>query len=558
MESLQLTIQMMQQKEAEHKAELNKVYAAVQSIQQGASNATTTKRIKDTPPVYWYAIAKGGSGPNDVGVFTFAEAREKLTGVEGPVWRRVSTEQEGWDFIVDYQEQQLLTVTLPKALPMAVPSAKPAVGKIPEMTAVPVEKWYAVAKGRVPESVGVYNSSAKAALEVEGVSNACFKSFKTEDEAALFLLEYQEQKELTSLQAAVSGMKLPISTNNRTTIAPTGDGEVEKGKSEGKIFDIVYTEETTLRQGLVPHPRSLPSQVQMHLLGQALDVAPLPYSVATGAADSADSGAALSRALATMAGTQSDMELGGEPMDLNWKSGGKISLTSIKTLTQLRERLSELRQGKRAVEQTLLGRISSFLQHAGYEASIANEWAVGSILYRIGCDSQYFYIQLHEHILGQAWEDETSCDFDNAKLEIEHHAAELRRHRTMYSSRIMMICSVYAYLRDQSAGNFRSAKLQEKRQKIQMLAMKKQAAQVESTYQKMKELQSKATNNGQDNNNGRRDKNKPMCWKCHQAGIHTGGKDNCLWKNLSDDEAKAKALEWVAAKQAQIGGQNRG
>jgi hypothetical protein len=255
----------------------------------------------DTPPVYWYAIAKGGSGPNDVGVFTFAEAREKLTGVEGPVWRRVSTEQEGWDFIVDYQEQQLLTVTLPKALSMAVPSAKPAVGKIPEMTAAPVEKWYAVAKGRVPESVGVYNSWAKAALEVEGVSNACFKSFKTEDEAALFLLEYQEQKELTSLQAAVSGMKLPISTNNRTTIAPTGDGEVEKGtlggmggrvtgpdpsqKSEGKIFDIVYTEETTLRQGLVPHPRSLPSQVQMHLLGQALDVAPLPYSVATGAAD---------------------------------------------------------------------------------------------------------------------------------------------------------------------------------------------------------------------------------------------------------------------------------
>mmetsp|Transcript_15717 Transcript_15717/g.22435 ORF Transcript_15717/g.22435 Transcript_15717/m.22435 type:complete len:275 (+) Transcript_15717:1897-2721(+) len=260
-----------------------------------------------------------------------------------------------------------------------------------------------------------------------------------------------------------------------------------------------------------------------------------------------------------MAGTQTDMELGGDPMDLNWKSGSKISLTSIKSLAQLQERLSELRQGKRAVEQTLLGRISSVLQHAGYDANIANEWAVGSILYRIGCDSQYFYIQLHEHNLGQAWEEETSCDFDNAKPEIEHHAAELRCRRTMYSSRIMMVCAVYAYLRDQSAGNFRSAKLQEKRQKIQMLAVKKHVAQVESTYQKMKELQTKAytTDNGNGNNNGRRnDRNKPMCWKCHQAGVHTGGKDNCLWKNLSDDEAKAKALEWVAAKQAQIGGQN--
>ena len=58
----------------------------------------------------------------------------------------------------------------------------------------------------------------------------------------------------------------------------------------------------------------------MHLLGQALDVAPLPYSVATGTVESGDSGVALSRALATMAGTQTDMELGGEPMDLNWKS----------------------------------------------------------------------------------------------------------------------------------------------------------------------------------------------------------------------------------------------
>lgn len=193
-------------------------------------------------------------------------------------------------------------------------------------------------------------------------------------------------------------------------------------------------------------------------MGQALDVTALPYSVASPSNESMDSTAALSRALASMAGTQTDLELGGDPMDLNWKANHKISLTSIKTLSQLRERLTELRQGKRAIEQTLLGRITSVLQHAGYEPTLAAEWAVNSILYRIGCDSQTFYMQLHEHILDKVWDDEATCDFDNAKLEIDHHLAELRRLRTMYSSRIMMICATYVYLRDQSAANFRSAR----------------------------------------------------------------------------------------------------
>jgi hypothetical protein len=89
-----------------------------------------------------------------------------------------------------------------------------------------------------------------------------------------------------------------------------------------------------------------------------------------------------------------------------------------------------------------------------------------------------------------------------------------------------------------------------------MAAMKKQVAQVESTFQKLKELSNKHTNDNGNNNGHRNDKNKPMCWKCHQAGIHAGGKDNCLWKNLSDDEAKAKANEWVLAKQAQIANKN--
>mmetsp|Transcript_15717 Transcript_15717/g.22434 ORF Transcript_15717/g.22434 Transcript_15717/m.22434 type:complete len:351 (+) Transcript_15717:209-1261(+) len=95
MATLRQTIQLMQQKEVDHRAELKKVYAAVQSIQTGATDELN-KPPKAQAPAFWYAISKGGPGVNDTGVFTFAEARQKLAGVTDGVWRRrVSSDQEG-------------------------------------------------------------------------------------------------------------------------------------------------------------------------------------------------------------------------------------------------------------------------------------------------------------------------------------------------------------------------------------------------------------------------------------------------------------------------------
>jgi hypothetical protein len=50
-------------------------------------------------------------------------------------------------------------------------------------------------------------------------------------------------------------------------------------KVEGKVFGNLINDETALCKGLVHHPRSIPMQVQVHLLGQALSVTALPYSV---------------------------------------------------------------------------------------------------------------------------------------------------------------------------------------------------------------------------------------------------------------------------------------
>mmetsp|Transcript_28796 Transcript_28796/g.41239 ORF Transcript_28796/g.41239 Transcript_28796/m.41239 type:complete len:182 (+) Transcript_28796:1956-2501(+) len=112
----------------------------------------------------------------------------------------------------------------------------------------------------------------------------------------------------------------------------------------------------------------------------------------------------------------------------------------------------------------------------------------------------------------------------------------------MYSNRIMMVCATYAYLRDQSTDNFRSSKLQEKRQKLQAASMNKKVALVESTYKKMQQDFSKNTANPNGGGGRNGDKNKPMCWKCLQPGIHTGGKDNLIGRISATRKPRPKLL----------------
>jgi hypothetical protein len=65
-------------------------------------------------------------------------------------------------------------------------------------------------------------------------------------------------------------------------------------KNEGKLFDIVFTEENILCFGLVPHPHTMSPQVHVHLMGQDSDVTALPFSVASSTSECMNSSAALS------------------------------------------------------------------------------------------------------------------------------------------------------------------------------------------------------------------------------------------------------------------------
>jgi hypothetical protein len=94
------------------------------------------------------------------------------------------------------------------------------------------KKCYAIARGRTADSVGKYTSWAMASAEVEGVINACFKSFDSEVEEKFFILAYKEQRDVTpsSLQAAVQ--ELPAVQGSMLSMpqpTPEQDGNGSSG-----------------------------------------------------------------------------------------------------------------------------------------------------------------------------------------------------------------------------------------------------------------------------------------------------------------------------------------
>jgi hypothetical protein len=243
--------------------------------------------------------------------------------------------------------------------------------------------------------------------------------------------------------------------------------------------------------------------------------------------------------------------MGGRPPDLNWRSGRKLAIETITSTEILEERLKELRETQRTNEQTVLYDLSSVLRCAGFSEAVAEEWVTMSIIYRVSVDSQLYYIQLHERFQARQYDDSAKCDFKNAKLEIEFHAANLRRIREAYSARLQVICKVYCYLREQVRVSFNSHKLTEKRAKLHYAELREQARILSELQSQLKDMKKAKpiTDHGSGDNNG---KKKNVCWKCQQSGAHTGGRENCPWKDLSNEAARAKGAEYVANKHGSV------
>lgn len=123
MRSFQDTLLEMQRREDAQRMEMERLQNMVKAIQQPAlpivNTLSTTLPPTHNPPVpILYAVALGHR-PESVGVHDFTTAEAEIKGVPEAVWRRVTTVKEGWEFIADHQEKQLLA---PPVLPNPVPT----------------------------------------------------------------------------------------------------------------------------------------------------------------------------------------------------------------------------------------------------------------------------------------------------------------------------------------------------------------------------------------------------------------------------------------------------
>jgi hypothetical protein len=139
--------------------------------------------------------------------------------------------------------------------------------------------------------------------------------------------------------------------------------------------------------------------------------------------ENADNNALLSRALSSLAGAANDLTLGGAPADHNWRTSKRITFTDLKNRAMVEERLKDLQDGQYLVHSTTKNNLASVLVMAGYDPIIAMEWTSQSYLYHMSVQGLEYYIRLHQRILTLTLND--NGNFDQAKLEIEHHSKAL-------------------------------------------------------------------------------------------------------------------------------------
>jgi hypothetical protein len=144
-------------------------------------------------------------------------------------------------------------------------------------------------------------------------------------------------------------------------------------------------------------------------------------------------------------------------------------------------------------------------------------WGYGGYMIRIPLASFDYYLSLHNHWLELISIDE--ADFSCVAMEIgDHHAEELEIIRDTSEYRSQCLCLIYSYLRDNHGSGWFSAALQSKRN-MELL-------------KGMGSVSSEASGGA--------------CIKCGGTTLHTGGKQECPWKNAKDGDARRKGLRKLA------------
>jgi hypothetical protein len=192
--------------------------------------------------------------------------------------------------------------------------------------------------------------------------------------------------------------------------------------------------------------------------------------------------------------------LGGQPnyagtRDPYFKGKSKNGLRDIKTQEDLQERLNNLHSNAGLVLAQVENNIKAVLLAENFSYQAAGTYASSSPYLKISQASLEAFIGLHLHLFSVS----LSRGWDYANMELEHHIKKLASFRSVYQTRLQIVCHIYCYLRDQKKAGWQSLAVQG----LQLQTLMRQAG-------------------------GKADSLATMCGCMHcKSSLHTGGRANC-------------------------------
>jgi hypothetical protein len=506
-------------------------------------------------PKHYYGVGHGLEGA--FGVYTsWGEAAPLVVGVSKAIFQRFGTWQEANEFVTATQALRKERID---SQPTGTPDS---------------DVWYSVTNSKTGY-YEIFPSWPAAQLHVVNVSGASVKKFRTYCEAQDYVNRHASAWELKTANsprpeepsrmsqqppfqapaptphviAAPSQFNRAPQLNPGTPAATPSGGALSlyppgmlmgEDPSTGKTDELFKIDidgsEEELQDALCPP--DLSEAMAKSLINGTIDSVALPGGLNNGG---------------ELEGTSSDVGMLGEALeelvtqsrgaagksgrsDLRWRNEKRTSIRSINSEIKLRTRIKHLKKLMPKVQKRMETLVATSCKRSGWTDQIRiHTWSSYGYLPVIVMSSLRGYLALHEHLLELAIE----CGWDYISTELDHHVEEMELIRTLADTRIHAICSLYCYLRDCKDKSWYSTSIQQKRN-VAMVTGSSPRIQPQfppSASEIASQAEPRSTGMA-----------ALCCMKCHTC-LHTGGANECPWKNQSDDNARkagAKALKNLA------------
>jgi viroplasmin and RNaseH domain-containing protein len=506
-----------------------------------------TKSSKEPKPKYFYGVGHGHNGI--FGVYhSWGEVGPLVVGVSKAIFQRFGNQQEAQDFVDAIQ-----------ALKQQQTEAQPS-------GTVVSDTWYAITNSKTGH-YDIFPSWPEAQSHVINVSGASVRKFRTYGEAQLYVEGHasaweQRPSEGASLREnRLADHKMPakptfenyhvsteaIQVQPRSPKVTTTGGPLalyppsilmgtdpSTGKSE-EVFNIdVEISEEELQDALCPP--DLAESMARSLINGTIDAVALPGGLNSGGEleESAGDVGVIGEALEELVSQNRGSTGKTGRTDLRWRTEKRTSIRGITSEAKLKTRIKHLKKLMPKVQKRMETLTSTACKRSGWsDLTRIHTWSTYGYLPVIVMSSLRWYLELHEHLLELSLE----CGWHYITTELDHHAEEMSLLRTLADTRIHAICSLYGYLRDCKDKNWYSTTIQQQRN-VAMVSQIIPATGTRSFPAPVTPASNRGTGMA-----------ALCCRKCRTC-LHTGGEEECPWKNQTDENARAsgaKALKSLAS-----------